>query len=94
MERAFSCADLGLLTDTHKSVTLTHQEAFMRTNIEIDDELMSEALRTSKAPTKRAVVEEALRLLIATRRQGSLRNVRGKVKWEGDLDAMRTDLPG
>ena len=65
----------------------------MRTNIDIDDELMDKALELSGAPTKRAVVEEALRLLIATRRQGGLRKVRGKVKWEGDLDAMRTDLP-
>lgn len=65
----------------------------MRTNIDIDDELMAEALRASKAPTKRAVVEQALRLLIQTRRQSGLRKLRGKVKWEGDLDAMRTDLP-
>jgi Arc/MetJ family transcription regulator len=63
----------------------------MRTNIEIDDELMAEALRYSKAPTKRAAVEEGLRLLIQTRRQGGLRKLRGKVKWQGDLDAIRTD---
>lgn len=63
----------------------------MRTNIDIDDDLMAEALRCSKAPTKRAAVEEGLRLLIQTRRQGGLRKLRGKVKWEGDLDAMRTD---
>ena len=63
----------------------------MRTNIVIDDQLMAEALRRSGAPTKRAAVEEALRLLIQTRRQGGLRKLRGKVKWEGDLDAMRTD---
>ncbi len=63
----------------------------MRTNIVIDDELMAEALRRSGAATKRAAVEEALRLLIATRRQGGLRKLRGKVKWERDLDAMRTD---
>ena len=66
----------------------------MRTNIDIDDELMAEALRRSGAPTKRAVVEEALRLLIQTRRQVALRKWRGKVRWEGDLDAMRTDRPG
>ena len=65
----------------------------MRTNIEIDDDLMAEALRRSGAATKRAVVEEALKLLIQTRRQGALRKWRGKIKWEGDLDAMRTDLP-
>lgn len=65
----------------------------MRTNIEIDDDLMKEAQRRSAGATKRAIVEEALRLLIQTRRQGALRKWRGKVKWEGDLDAMRTDLP-
>ena len=65
----------------------------MRTNIEIDDALMAEALRRSGAATKRAAVEEGLRLLIATRRQGNLRRLRGKVKWEGDLDAMRTGRP-
>jgi Arc/MetJ family transcription regulator len=61
----------------------------MRTNIVIDDELMDEAMRRSGAPTKRATVEEALRLLIQTRRQAGIRALRGKVKWEGDLDAMR-----
>ena len=65
----------------------------MRTNIDIDDALMAEALRRSGAATKRAVVEQALKLLIQTRRQTGLRKLRGKVKWEGDLDAMRRDLP-
>ena len=65
----------------------------MRTNIDIDDDLMAEAQTRTPGATKRAVVEEALRLLIQTRRQGGLRKLRGKVKWEGDLDAMRTDLP-
>ena len=53
---------------------------------------MEEALRRSGAKTKRAAVEEGLRLLIQTRRQSGLRKLRGKVKWEGDLNAMRTDL--
>jgi Arc/MetJ family transcription regulator len=61
----------------------------MRTNIEIDDALMEEALDRSGLPTKRAAVEEGLRLLIQTRRQAGIRKFRGKVKWEGDLDAMR-----
>ena len=65
----------------------------MRTNIDIDDELMAEALRQSGLPTKRAAVEEALRLLVQTRRQSGLRKLRGKVKWEGDLDAMRRGNP-
>ena len=63
----------------------------MRTNIDIDDELMEEALRRSGAATKRAAVEEGLRLLIQTRRQAGIRRLRGKVRWEGDLDEMRSD---
>lgn len=61
----------------------------MRTNIDIDDALMDEALRRSGAATKKAAVEEGLRLLIQTRRQAGIRRLRGKVRWEGDLRAMR-----
>ncbi|MGH9410652.1 MAG: type II toxin-antitoxin system VapB family antitoxin [Vicinamibacterales bacterium] len=61
----------------------------MRTNIEIDDRLMRQALRSSGARTKRAVVEEALRLLVQTRGQSAIRRLRGKVAWEGDLNASR-----
>ncbi|HMR30286.1 MAG TPA: type II toxin-antitoxin system VapB family antitoxin [Geminicoccaceae bacterium] len=63
----------------------------MRTNIEIDDQLMADALRLSGQPTKRAVVEEALKLLVRLKNQGRIRELRGKVQWEGDLDAMRRD---
>ena len=63
----------------------------MRTNIEIDDRLMRQALRISDARTKRAVVEEALRLLIQTRGQASIRGLRGAVSWAGDLSASRRD---
>ena len=68
-----------------------HSIHIMRTNIEIDDHLMAEALRRSGMPTKRAAVEEGLRLLIQTRRQSAIRRLRGKVRWEGDLDEMRSD---
>ena len=61
----------------------------MRTNIDIDDDLMRLAMRSSEATTKRGVVEEALRLLIQTRSQGSVRRLRGKVAWDGDLNASR-----
>jgi Arc/MetJ family transcription regulator len=61
----------------------------MRTNIDIDDRLMRQAMRSSGARTKRAVVEEGLRLLIQTRSQKGVRRLRGKVTWEGDLDASR-----
>jgi Arc/MetJ family transcription regulator len=63
----------------------------MRTNIDIDDRLMRQAMRSTDARTKRAVVEEALRLLIQTRGQGSVRRLRGKVSWDGDLDVSRLD---
>ena len=63
----------------------------MRTNIEIDDRLMRQAMRSSGTRTKRAVVEEALRLLIQTKGQGSIRRLRGKVAWEGDLNSSRLE---
>jgi len=61
----------------------------MRTNIEIDDRLMREALRSSGARTKRATVEAGLRLLVQVRRQSGIRRLRGKVRWEGDLNESR-----
>lgn len=62
----------------------------MRTNIVIDDELMDDALEVTGLKTKREAVELALKLLIKLKRQESIRNLRGKLKWEGDLDALRT----
>ncbi|HDQ45113.1 MAG TPA: type II toxin-antitoxin system VapB family antitoxin [bacterium] len=63
----------------------------MRTNILIDDALMSEALKLSGHRTKKDTVEEGLKLLIALKRQASVRKYRGKLAWEGDLDKMRAD---
>lgn len=63
----------------------------MRTNVVIDDRLMDDAMAASGLKTKRAVIEEALRRLVQLRRQGELRKLRGKITWEGDLDAMRCD---
>lgn len=61
----------------------------MRTNIDIDDRLMRDAMRASGAKTKRAVVEQALRLLVQTRGQAAIRALRGKVTWRGDLTGSR-----
>ena len=61
----------------------------MRTNIDIDDRLMRQALRCSGARTKRAVVEQALRLLVQTRGQVGVRQLRGRISWAGDLNASR-----
>lgn len=63
----------------------------MRTNIEIDDKLMRDALRLTGAKTKREAVEMGLRTLLRLRQQEELRRYRGQLHWEGDLDAMRTD---
>jgi Arc/MetJ family transcription regulator len=61
----------------------------MRTNIEIDDDLMREALVASGLKTKRTAVEEGLRLLIRLKRQEQVRALLGQVRWEGDLAASR-----
>jgi Arc/MetJ family transcription regulator len=63
----------------------------MRTNVVIDDDLMASALKQSGLKTKRAVIEEGLRLLVERGRQSEVRAFRGKLKWSGDLDEMRTD---
>jgi Arc/MetJ family transcription regulator len=63
----------------------------MRTNIVIDDQLMKDALQLSGLPTKKAVVEAGLRLLVEFCLQTEVKNYRGKLIWTGDLDKMRTD---
>ena len=68
-----------------------HLEIFvyMRTNIVIDDQLMDQAINLSGLETKKAVVEQALKLYIQLLQQDALRELRGKLRWEGDLDQMR-----
>lgn len=63
----------------------------MRTNIEIDDQLMRDALRATGFKTKREAVEEGLRTLLQMKRQAEIRRLRGKLSWQGDLDALRRD---
>jgi Arc/MetJ family transcription regulator len=63
----------------------------MRTNIVIDDKLMKETLRLTGLRTKREVVELGLRTIVRLRKQEEIRKFRGKLKWQGDLDAMRND---
>jgi Arc/MetJ family transcription regulator len=61
----------------------------MRTNIEIDDNLMAEALKATGLNTKKEAVELGLKALIKLNKQASIRALRGKLKWEGDLEEMR-----
>ncbi len=62
----------------------------MRTNIEIDDNLMADALKATGLSTKKEAVELGLKVLIKLNKQASIRALRGKLKWEGDLDEMRS----
>ena len=61
----------------------------MRTNIVIDNELMSAVLRAPGVQTKRDAVELGLKTLLQIKRQERIRRYRGKLKWEGDLDSLR-----
>ena len=63
----------------------------MRTNIVIDDELMQATLKATGLKTKREVVDLGLRTLLRLRRQARVRDFRGQLSWEGDLEAMRSD---
>jgi len=63
----------------------------MRTNIEIDDDLMDAALAATGVRTKREAVELGLKTLLRLRRQQDIIAMRGKLDWQGDLDAMRRD---
>ena len=63
----------------------------MRTNIVIDDKLMSDALRVTGLRTKREAVELGLRTVLRLSKQADIRRLRGKLQWQGDLDTMRRD---
>lgn len=63
----------------------------MRTNIVIDDTLMSDALAVSGARTKREVVELGLKTLIQLKKQERIKQFKGKLRWEGNLHEMRID---
>ncbi|MDT8873521.1 type II toxin-antitoxin system VapB family antitoxin [Komagataeibacter rhaeticus] len=63
----------------------------MRTNIIIDDTLMTDALKASGVKTKKEAVELGLRTLIKLNQQRQLRSMKGRLEWRGDLAAMRSD---
>ena len=63
----------------------------MRTDIVIDDKLMQDTLRVTGLKTKREAVELGLQTLLRLRKQSGIRRLRGKLRWEGDLNAMRSD---
>lgn len=61
----------------------------MRTNIEIDDNLMADVLKATGLSTKKEAVELGLKVLIKLNKQASIRAFRGRLKWEGNLEEMR-----
>jgi len=63
----------------------------MRTNIIIDDKLMRDTLRATGLKTKREAVELGLRTVLRLSRQAEIRRLRGKLRWYGDLESMRSD---
>jgi Arc/MetJ family transcription regulator len=72
-------------------VYVIERNAYMRTNIVIDDKLMEATLKATGIKTKREAVEQGLRTLLRLKQQTELRKLRGKYEWVGDLDAMRRD---
>ncbi|MEA3363952.1 MAG: type II toxin-antitoxin system VapB family antitoxin [Thermodesulfobacteriota bacterium] len=63
----------------------------MRTNIVVDDNLIAEAMKLCNIKTKKGVVDQALNLLVQVKKQEKIRQLRGKIHWEGDLDELRID---
>jgi len=63
----------------------------MRTNVVLDDELIARAVKSGGYRTKKSAIEAGLRLLVQVNSQQRLRGLKGKVRWEGDLEAMRRD---
>lgn len=63
----------------------------MRTNVVIDDDLMESALKASGIKTKKGAIEEGLKLLVQLKTQERIKGFRGKLRWTGDLDEMRSD---
>jgi Arc/MetJ family transcription regulator len=69
----------------------THRRWLLRTNVVIDDDLMKSAIKVSGKNTKKAAIEEGLKLLVKVKGQEKIRGLRGKLRWIGDLDEMRSD---
>lgn len=63
----------------------------MRTNIVIDEKLMNDAMMATGLKTKKEVVELGLKTLVRLSQQKQIKKLKGQLKWDGDLEAMRTD---
>lgn len=66
-----------------------HKEADVRTTLNIDGDALAEAMKHAEGRTKTEVVNEALRHFVPARRLRELSDLRGRIEWEGDMDALR-----
>lgn len=78
------------MVSTHSRSRFVYRWLGMRTNIEIDDELLAEAQRVAGTATKRATVHYALEELVRRKQRRSVLELKGTVEWEGDLDESRS----
>ena len=84
-------ADICVQSQNFLHIVTAKVFKIVRTNIEIDDELMATAMRLGGFKTKRETVETGLALLVRLQKQERIRRARGKLHWTGDLDEMRRD---
>ena len=85
--------DRGRNNDLRMCILLgifTHKFNLMRTNIELDDVLVNQAIKLSKLRTKREVIQEALKSYVASMKKRQMLNLKGRVSWEGNLKEMRS----
>lgn len=61
----------------------------MKTTLDIDDHALEEAMTYSEGRTETEVVNEALRRFARARRRKELLDLRGRVRWEGNMDELR-----
>jgi Arc/MetJ family transcription regulator len=62
-----------------------------RTNIVLDEELVSKGMRLTGLRTQKALIDYALRELVRRKEQKSILKLKGKISWEGDLDQLRSN---
>ena len=65
--------------------------AATRTNVVIEDELIDAVLEETGLKTKREAIRAGLETLLRLKRQERIRDYRGKLEWQGDLEDMRRD---
>lgn len=64
----------------------------MKTSVEVDNALVIDALKVTGLTAQDEVIELALKILIQMKHQEAIKSLRGKLCWDGDLEAMRTSL--